>query len=97
MSPIADVYMHVHACQHAGMRTTIDLTEEQRAALLHLAAKRGLKGFSNLVQEALDRYLEAQASRESLIEAALGLRGTLKGKAADELADRVSEIRGQWR
>jgi predicted transcriptional regulator len=79
------------------MRTTVELNEEQRAALLHLAAKRGLKGFSQLVQEALDRYLEQQASRDGLIDAALGLRGSLKGKDADDLAGRVEQIRSRWR
>lgn len=39
------------------MRTTIELTDEQRAALLALAARRGLRGYSSLVQEALAAYL----------------------------------------
>jgi predicted transcriptional regulator len=89
--------MHVHACTNDSVRTTIELSEEQRAALLHLAAKRGMKGFSHLVEEALDRYLEQQASRQSLIDAALGVRGALKGKSADELAERVEELRDHWR
>lgn len=39
------------------MRTTIELTDEQRSALLALAGKRGLRGYSSLVQEALAQYL----------------------------------------
>ena len=39
------------------MRTTVELSDEQRAALLSLAAKRGLRGYSMLVQEALAQYL----------------------------------------
>lgn len=39
------------------MRTTIELTDEQRAALLAMAARRGLRGYSSLVQEALAKYL----------------------------------------
>ena len=39
------------------MRTTIEITEEQRAELLKLAAIRGHNGFSQLVQEALNEYL----------------------------------------
>ena len=79
------------------MRTTIELNENQRAALLHLAAKRGLKGFSHIVQEALERYLEQQASRQNLIDAALELKGALSGEPADELTERVQDIRGHWR
>jgi hypothetical protein len=40
------------------MRTTIELTDDQRAKLLALAAKRRLRGYSALIQEALERYLK---------------------------------------
>lgn len=39
------------------MRTTIELTDEQRSALLAMAGKRGLRGYSSLVQEALAQYM----------------------------------------
>lgn len=79
------------------MRTTVELTEEQRAELLRLAAKRGMKGFSGLVQEAVDAFLDSQASRASLIEAALAMKGTLKSESADEFEDRAKSIRKNWR
>lgn len=79
------------------MRTTVELTEDQRAELLKIAAHRGLKGFSQLVQEAIDAYLDAQASRAAFINAALGLKGALKGKSADEFEQRTQTIRGHWR
>jgi predicted transcriptional regulator len=40
------------------MRTTIEFPDEQRAKLLELAAGRGEKEFSRLIQEALSRYLD---------------------------------------
>lgn len=79
------------------MRTTVELTEEQRAELLKLAAKRGMKGFSGLVQEAVDTFLESQSSRTSLIEAALAMKGSLKSESADEFENRAKSIRGHWR
>jgi hypothetical protein len=39
------------------MRTTIELDDVHRAALLRLAAERGEKGFSRLVGEAVEAYL----------------------------------------
>ena len=36
------------------MRTTIEITEVQRAELLTLSADRGEEGFSGVVREALD-------------------------------------------
>ena len=44
------------------MRTTFDLSNEQRAGLLALAARRGLRGYSLLIQEALTRYLRLPKS-----------------------------------
>jgi hypothetical protein len=36
------------------MRTTIEMKDEHRAALLEMAAQRGLKGFSVLVEDAVE-------------------------------------------
>ncbi|MDD5308047.1 MAG: hypothetical protein PHU25_12060 [Deltaproteobacteria bacterium] len=79
------------------MRTTIDVKDEQRAKLLQLAARRGVKGFSALVQEALDEYLERTEDRADRIEAALAAQGALKGKDADELAETCRALRRSWR
>lgn len=79
------------------MRTTVDISDAQRAKLLELAARRGEKGFSRLVQEALDRFLADESARDERIKRALGLAGTLDDKAADALEKAVREIRGSWR
>lgn len=79
------------------MRTTIELTEDQRSELLRLAARKGMKGFSQLVQEAVNAYLESQTSRATLIEAALGLKGSLQNKSADEFEERAKAARENWR
>ena len=79
------------------MRTTIELSEEQRAELLRLAAKRGLKGFSTLVQEALDEYLRQESKKLHLIDQALKLQGVLQGEDADEFEQRAQAIRSHWR
>lgn len=75
------------------MRTTIEITDEQRARLLALAASRGLKGFSALVSEALDEYLKARRSDGEIIAAALATRGSLSDTEADELAAACATIR----
>ena len=45
------------------MRTTVEIPDVQRARLLELAARRGEKGFSRLVQEAIDRLLAEEIRR----------------------------------
>lgn len=79
------------------MRTTVEITEEQRARLLELAARRRVKGFSSLIQEALDHYLALQVARDSAIEAALALKGSLSDEEADELQVRTAQVREDWR
>jgi len=46
--------MHV---QHACVRTTVEISARQHRALSALAQQRGLRGFTQLVQEALDSSL----------------------------------------
>ena len=81
------------------MRTTIEITDAQRARLLEMAARRGEKGFSGLVQEAIDHWLAAQrdAAEMERIRKALAVLGTLDDKAADALEASTKAIRRSWR
>ena len=79
------------------MRTTIDIPDAQRARLLELAARRGEKGFSRLVSEAIERMLTEAELGGDRMQAALALQGTLDAKAADELESEVARIRSTWR
>lgn len=79
------------------MRTTIEITAEQRARLLEIAARRGAKGFSQLVQEALDAYLEAEAGTDDKRRRALALRGAFRAADADKLRGITRDLRGSWR
>jgi metal-responsive CopG/Arc/MetJ family transcriptional regulator len=78
------------------MRTTVDIPDAQRARLLDLAARRGEKGFSGLVQEALELYLRDQQKQEATKRAA-GLCGCLSTDEADELEAAAKQIRSRWR
>jgi hypothetical protein len=78
------------------MRTTIEMKPEHRARVVKLAAERGEKGFSTLIAEALDLYLETQSGRADAIRNALALRGSMRGTAAG-LLTRTRRIRANWR
>jgi metal-responsive CopG/Arc/MetJ family transcriptional regulator len=56
---------------YTAMRTTIELKEEHRALLHALAARRGWRGYSKVVEEAIEFYLahheEAEEARRSLL------------------------------
>lgn len=79
------------------MRTTIELSDEHRAKLLELAARRGEKGFSSLVGEAIELYLRSIEESTEDRQRALELRGVLSEAAADELEERTRSLRDSWR
>ena len=78
------------------MRTTIEISEAHRAALVRLAVERGERGFSRIVAEAVDAYLSNLGLSEDRRDAA-GLRGVLSEDQARDLESRVRTLRENWR
>ena len=79
------------------MRTTIEISDEQRAKLLETAAKRGEKGFSSIVEKALEEYFEAELTRSETVQEALAAIGSLGKEETKNLRDDISKLRGSWR
>jgi metal-responsive CopG/Arc/MetJ family transcriptional regulator len=79
------------------MRTTVEIDDDQRAELLKLAAQRGDKGFSAIVREALDAYLEQHRAKREIVAKALKQRGSFSDAEADVLEASVRELRQKWR
>ena len=79
------------------MRTTIEMKDEHRAALLELAARRRLKGFSVLVEDAVASYLKADAARRALRRDALALKGSLSRAEGERLRNAAAALRRSWR
>lgn len=76
------------------MRTTVEITDEHHQALAALALKRSLRGFSSLVQEALDLYLSRE--RQHHIEETLALRGSLSEEESEEMRRHIDEAWATW-
>lgn len=79
------------------MRTTIELKPEHRSRLIAIAAKRGEKGFSSVLNEAVESYLSEEAERDARQQRSLRLRGILKREEAAELQKRAAALRASWR
>jgi metal-responsive CopG/Arc/MetJ family transcriptional regulator len=79
------------------MRTTVELSDAVRARLLELAARRGERGFSGLVEEAVEAYLEAEESRRGQAERARSVIGSLSEGDAEDLQASVRSLRERWR
>lgn len=75
------------------VRTTIEMSDDVRARLLELAARRGLKGFSSLVQEALETYLAELESEDERVRRAVLLKGAFREKDANNMRDVIRALR----
>jgi len=79
------------------MRTTIELRDDQRARLLEIAGREGRKGFSHLIQEAVDRFLREEEGRKEEVARALAMIGSLAPEDAEALRESTRRLRERWR
>lgn len=83
-----------------GMRTTIEIDDDKLVKLKKLAAERGERGFSGLIDEALERYLgdpNDATRREQRIAQIRALSGAWSDEAAGEARARIAQLRETWR
>ena len=78
-------------------RTTIELTPENRRRLRELAAERREKGFSKIVDEALDAYFASSLKDRAARDELLALKGSITDEEAAEMRANVSKARKSWR
>lgn len=82
---------------HGSMRTTVEMKPEHRSALLSVASRRGQKGFSAVLSEAIEHYLRAEEEREKRRKTLLSLGGTLPANEAARLRRATQKLREHWR
>jgi hypothetical protein len=91
------IHMHMHVCYKTFMRTTIDMKPEHRSALLALAANRGQKGFSRVLAEAIEEYLDSELGHAKRRKELLSLSGLLSREDANQLRKATISVRKNWR
>ena|SRR4030042_1926182 len=79
------------------MRTTIELSDDHRSALHSLAARRRLRGYSKLIQEAIDFYIREKVRGRNDIKHLLKMKGTWSDEEAKKIRKRLEEIRRNWK
>jgi hypothetical protein len=79
------------------MRTTVEMRREHRSALLELAARRGEKGFSSVLAEAIEVYLDDERTRAQRRKTLLSLVGSLSAEEANSLRRTAHSLRENWR
>jgi hypothetical protein len=76
-------------------RTNVEIPDDLLGWLRGEASKRGLRGFSSIVTEALERLRGGPAEREALVRKALAAR--LPESEGEALAQHVRDVRKNWR
>ena len=89
-------------CMHVrftvgSMRTTIEIRDDLRTRLIGLAAARGEKGYSRIVEEALVRYMRDEDRRDEWLGELLALRGTVSDEDAAAVREEIEKLRSGWR
>lgn len=79
------------------MRTTIELSDDHRSALHSLAAQRGLRGYSKLIQEAIDFYIKEKVKKSDGVSHLLKMRGSWNREEAQQFRKRLEEVRRSWK
>ncbi len=79
------------------MRTTIEISDKHRSILLALAAQKGLRGYSSIIKEALDHYVEDQSKIAEKKRKILKMEKTWKTEETEEVRSNLVELRKNWR
>ena len=79
------------------MRTTIELSNDHRSALHSLASQKGLRGYSKLIQEAVNLYLKETSRKRKSVNHLLKMRGTWHEEEARQIKKKLAEIRRSWK
>jgi hypothetical protein len=79
------------------MRTTVEMKAEHRSALLALAARRGEKGFSSVLAEAIEHFLDGERTRAQRRKELLSVAGSLSAADAKDLRSHSLSLRENWR
>lgn len=79
------------------MRTTVEIPDELRAKLIQLATERGLRGYSELITEALREYLRRHLERSRELDDLLEeCEGMLDDRQVEVLRQRIDDAWNRW-
>ena len=87
--------MHSNASMHEPMRTTVELSDRTYTRLRARAAERGMRGFSAIVEEALERLFE-QGGGDDLRAALVEAEGAWSESDVEEWEKAREEAWGTW-
>jgi hypothetical protein len=75
------------------MRTTVELSDDHRSMLLFLTARRGLRGYSKLIEEAIDFYIKEKTAQKDSFKHLLKMKGSWGKEEAKRIKKKLRDIR----
>ena len=79
------------------MRTTIEISDKHRSILLALAAQKGLRGYSGIIEEALDHYILHQSKTANKKNEILKMEKTWDVEETKAIRSNLGELRENWK
>jgi metal-responsive CopG/Arc/MetJ family transcriptional regulator len=79
------------------MRTTVELSDDLIAALHALAVRKGYRGYSRVMEEAVKHYLRDHEKKDQSLNVLLKMKGSWSAEEAAETKKKIEEIRKNWR
>jgi len=78
------------------MRTTIEIPDHYRSTLHSLAVKKGFRGYSRVIQEALDVYIDSLSRKDDLKHEILQIMGSWQEEEVSQTKEKILEMRNNW-
>ena len=78
------------------MRATIEIPDHLRAALLLVAARKGYRGYSRVIIEAIESYLSKAEAPTDNLSKVLAMKGTWTEEETEETKRRIGKLRSNW-
>lgn len=74
----------------------MEIPDELRARLHAVAARRGWRGYSRVIKDAVEAYLRQQQLEEVARRSLLARQGSWDARAARVARQAVKEVRARW-
>ncbi len=80
------------------MRIPVEIKPQHHSALLSLAARYGQEGLSQILDEAIESYLVAEATQKEKAHIILSLAASISEEEAENMRKAIQELgKIQWR
>ncbi|MDY7030332.1 MAG: hypothetical protein SVY10_00315 [Thermodesulfobacteriota bacterium] len=78
------------------MRTTVELSDRHRGILHALSTERGHRGYSKIIEEAIDFYISERALKDKAAQEIIMLKGSWNVEEGERIKTKLKKVRKDW-